>query len=329
MAEFIFGNKLGKRAQGNRLLRRLLWCADYAVIWCLVALFRLLPIDAASWLGERLGRWIGPTLKRHTALYRENLATALPDLDKQALDKLVVDAWGRAGRVLGEYPHLKTFMRDEERLDIVVRDPATRLHPCVVVTAHHCSWEVVGAAMARMDMPNACLYTPPTNPLLNRLLLAHRSALKCQLLHRDDAAKLLMKVIKDGVTAAMVMDRRVDTGKPVRFFGRDKMATTLPARLAQKFGLDLVPAQAERLGNARYRVTFHPPVKPRNPEADENARALDLIQQVHEHFEDWIRAEPGDWFCPQRIWPKPTRAKQGDTLGANGGASGEASRHAA
>ena len=78
MAEFIFGNKLGKRAQGNRLLRRLLWRADYAVIWCLVALFRLLPIDAASWLGERLGRWIGPTLKRHTALYRENLATALP-----------------------------------------------------------------------------------------------------------------------------------------------------------------------------------------------------------------------------------------------------------
>ena len=36
----------------------------------------------------------------------------------------------------------------------------------------------------------------------------------------------------------MVMDRRVDDGKPVNFFGKDKPSTILPARLAIKFDLD-------------------------------------------------------------------------------------------
>jgi KDO2-lipid IV(A) lauroyltransferase len=51
-------------------------------------------------------------------------------------------------------------------------------------------------------------------------------------------------------------------------------------------------------------VIFHPPVRPRNPQADETAQAIDMIQQVHEQFEDWIRQQPADWFCSKRLWPK-------------------------
>jgi KDO2-lipid IV(A) lauroyltransferase len=30
-----------------------------------------------------------------------------------------------------------------------------------------------------------------------------------------------------------------------------------------------------------------------------------MLLQVNGIFEDWIRQQPGDWFCSKRIWPKP------------------------
>jgi KDO2-lipid IV(A) lauroyltransferase len=111
------------------------------------------------------------------------------------------------------------------------------------------------------------------------------------------------------------MDRRVDDGAPIRFFGHDKTSTLLPAKLALKHHCDLVPIQVERLQDARYRVTFHPPVRPSNPGADETARATDMIQQVHTLFEDWIRQRPEDWFCSKRLWPKNTATKQKEVSG--------------
>ncbi|NQX89617.1 MAG: lauroyl acyltransferase [Halioglobus sp.] len=308
MTEFIVGNSLRRWARQHQLLRALLWRLDYSVIWLLSKLAALLPADTASRLGRAMGKSIGPLLKKKTSIYRTNMQTAFPELDSGATDALIKRAWGQVGRVLLEYPHLSKILSQEERLQINIKepiaaysDPAT---PCVIVTAHQSNWEVVCSAMAKLGMPNASLYTPPSNPMLDRLLLNSRRALNSELLPREHGARLLMRALKNGQTAAMVMDRRIDGGKPIQFFGHSKPSTILPARLALKYGCALVPVQVERLVDAHFRVTFHPPVLPRNTDGDDNALAIDMIQQVHEQFEEWIRQRPDDWFCSKRIWPK-------------------------
>lgn len=321
MAEFIVGNPLRKLARKHPFLQRLLWRVDYALVWLVAWLARRLPIDAASRYGEKVGTWIGPRLKRKNAIFRTNLALAFPELDDRQLDQLVTKAWGRAGRVLAEYPHLETLLTDDDRITIEIReriptydDPSK---PCIMVSAHQSNWEVACSAMAKMGMPNASLYSPPTNPLLDRMLLESRQALNCQLLPRDNSARLLMRALKEGRTVGMVMDRRVDDGKPIRFFGYDKDSTIMPARLALKHHCDLVPIQIIRREDARYHVIFHPPVRPRNPEADETAQAVDMIQQVHEHFEDWIRQRPADWFCSKRLWSRNPVAQRHEVDGSD------------
>jgi Kdo2-lipid IVA lauroyltransferase/acyltransferase len=308
VAEFIVGNPLRKLARDRQWLRQWLWRLDFGFIWLLSSLSRLLPIDAASRLGNAVGCWIGPMLKGKTAIFRANMAIAFPELSAAQLDQLVTRAWGRSGRVLAEYPHLATILSEEDRLVIDIREPietyCNPARPCVIVTAHQSNWEVVCSAMAKLGIPNASLYSPPTNPLLDRMLLESRRALNCELLPRENSARLLMRALKQGQTAAMVMDRRVDDGKPIQFFGRDKLSTIMPARLALKFQCDLVPVQVERLQDARYKVTFHPPVRPRDTSASETAQAIDMIQQVHHQFENWIRQQPEDWFCSKRLWPK-------------------------
>ena len=321
MAEFIVGNSLRKLAREHRLLQSLLWRLDFALVWLISRLARLLPIDTASRFGERIGRWIGPKMRRKTAIYRSNMALAFPELDDAQLDELVAKAWGQAGRVLAEYPHLDTILEEADRLVIDIREPVATYtnpdKPCVIVTAHQSNWEVVCSAMAKLGIPNASLYSPPTNPLLDKLLLDSRQALNCQLLPRDNSARLLMRALKEGRTAAMVMDRRVDDGQPIKFFGHDKSSTILPAKLALKNHCELVPVQVERLKDARYRVTFHAPIHPTNTQADQTTQAIDMIQQVHQHFEAWIRQRPADWFCSKRLWPKNTVAHEPQENGSD------------
>ncbi len=321
MAEFIVGNSLRKLAREHPLLQRLLWRLDYALIWLVTWLARRLPIDTASRFGNRVGTWIGPKMKRKTAIFRTNLALAFPELDNNELDQLVAKAWGQAGRVLAEYPHLETILEDNHRIVIEIREPIATYEnpakPCVIVTAHQSNWEVVCSAMAKMGIPNASLYSPPTNPLLDRLLLESRQALNCELLPRDNSARLLMRALKKGRTAAMVMDRRVEDGQPIQFFGHEKTSTILPAKLALKNHCDLVPVQVERLQDACYRVIFHPPVHPSNPGANETEQSINMTQQVHGQFEEWIRQHPADWFCSKRLWPKNTVPNQPEVNGRN------------
>lgn len=315
LAEFIVGNALRRLARERGFLRALLWRVDFMLIWLLIKFFTLIPTDTASRLGDRVGRWVGPRLQRKTEIYRENLAIAFPDLSDAALDQLVIQSWGRVGRILAEYPHLDTILAEEDRLVIDIRHPLSACQepaqPCVFVSAHQSNWEVVCSAMAKLGIPNASVYSPPSNPLLDRMLLDSRRALNCELVPRDNAPRPLMNALRRGRTVGLVMDRRVDEGQPIRFFGRDKPSTILPAKLALKFNCDLVPAQVVRLQDARYKIIFYPPVVPRNPQADETSQAIDMIQQVHEQFEQWIREHPADWFCSKRMWPKdPTATTQ-------------------
>ena len=306
-----------KLAREKGWLQNLLWRLDFAVIWLLSKLFSLLPVDTASRLGARIGRWTGPKLKRKSMIFKENMITAFPDLKTAEIDELVAAAWGQAGRVLAEYPHLAAISADPERLVIdILHELETYTNPerpCVFITAHQSNWELCASTLGRLGIPSAVLYSPPTNPYLDRLLKESRLALNCELLPRDNSTRSMMRALKQGRSIGFVADRRIDEGEPVCFFGRDKASTTMPAWLALKFNCDLVPLHVERLVDARYKVTLHPPVIPSDTSAEIKVQAYDMTQQVHRYFEEWARQQPQDWFCSKRLWPKnsPTTPVQG------------------
>jgi KDO2-lipid IV(A) lauroyltransferase len=311
LAEYILGNTLRKLAREHGLVRVLLWRLDFAMIWLLIKLFASLPVDTASRLGDRLGRVIGPRLVRKTAIFKENLGIAFPQLDESGLQDLVERAWGRAGRVLAEYPHLAAIGADNDRIVIDIQQDVETCRnperPCVFISSHQSNWEILPVAMARLGIPSAVLYTPPTNPLLNQMLLNSRQALNCELLPRDASVRSLMQAFKRGRSIGMIADRRVDEGNPVCFFGRDKLTTLVPARLALKLNCDLIPTHVERLGDACFRVTLHPPLVADAPDADLTAQAIDMTGKAHQLFEEWARQSPQDWFCTKRLWAKPQK----------------------
>ena len=307
MAEFIIGAPLKGPARRHPWLRRLLWRIDFVFVWLLLRLFRLLPVDLASRLGARLGGWIGPRLGGKHRLVRDNLAIAFPGFSDGALEHLARECWRQGGRILAEYPHLDRFAREAPRLhiDTTGANPVDR-QPCIIACAHLSSWEVVGSAMTRLGIPNATLYSPPSNPYLDRMLLSSRAVLNCELVPRDNSARALFKALRGGRSVGVVVDRRVDDGEEVDFFGHPKATSMMPARLALKQGCALVPARVRRVRDAHYSVSFYPPIAASDPDAPEDEQARDMMQQLHDHFAAWIREEPADWLCTKRLWPRGT-----------------------
>jgi KDO2-lipid IV(A) lauroyltransferase len=307
LAKFILASHLRHKAIESRFATNALWLVDLLVVGGVLALFRLLPLRWASATGARLGRILGRVLENRSRHVRANLALALPDRSSEEIAHLAGEVWANAGAVFAEYPHLGKFT-DPARglLRIETVEPAPDYcrpgTPVVFVAAHLANWEVACAAMTRMGILSYALYAPLSNPWLNGILQRYRARLGCETVSREAGLRVFIQALKRGEAPAMIIDRRIDNGKPIAFFGSEKASSTLPAGLALRFCVPLVPVQVERRPGARFVVRFHAPLRPRNPGADADAQAHDLTRQIHECFEAWIRARPGEWLCTSKIW---------------------------
>jgi KDO2-lipid IV(A) lauroyltransferase len=307
LAKFILGSHLRHKALESRAVSNALWFVDLAFVGTMAGFFRILPLPRASATGAGFGRFLGRIFKNRTRHVRANLTLALPGKSPAEIDRLAEEVWGNAGAVFAEYPHLAKYTDPKRgllRIETVEDDPAYCRPgtPVVFVAAHLGNWEVAAAAMTQMGIRSYALYAPLANPWLDRIMLRYRARLGCETVSRDAGLRVFMQALKNGAAPAMIIDRRVEGGKPIPFFGADKDSSTLPAGLALRFGAPLVPVQVERHARARFTVRFHAPLVPRNPEADTDAQALDLTRQIHERFEEWITARPGEWLCTSKIW---------------------------
>ena len=328
MAEFILGSPLKPLARRFPRLRRVLWRLDEGFIRLLLGLLRRLPVDRASRMGSHLGGFVGPLLRNKSRLLKENLAIAFPERSGHELDTLVRDCWRQSGRILAEFPRLERLTTDTARFELDTRlcDPAA-LQPCILLSAHLSNWEVIGIGLQQLGVPHVALYTPPSNPHLDRMLHDSRTAMGTGLLPRDNSARQLLRAMKEGHSTAMAVDRRVDEGVDITFFGHPKASTLMPARLALKQGYAFIPTRVQRLEDARFRITFYPPIEPSDPFVDERERAIDMTQQLHRQFETWIREQPAEWLCSKRLWPRGTTPAGGTNAAGHAVQSAGATRY--
>lgn len=308
----------GQRARLFRLtLRRVL--ERFPRLRYLLWVLQTLPLlafwgVAASFSPERasrLGRWLlerlGPHLHKQRHVLR-NLQVAFPEHSPQELARVAREVWGNLGAVMGEYPHLGTISQVEgaRRLEIVLEEGAsipTAARPVVMVTAHLANWELAAGAMTGVvGIPLSVVYGPQENPLADRLIQRfRRRGLRCGLVAKEASMRQLVRNLREGRSLGLVVDQRVDGNPLVPFFGVPAATAVSPARLALRFGCDLVPLRMERLPGTRFRVTVTPPLPVPEWGSDEE-KVLEMTRRLNVLFESWIREQPGEWMCTKRRW---------------------------
>jgi len=267
----------------------------------------VLPVRWASALGSVVmgigGRYVGRMRK-----VRANLEIALPNLSSGERNRLARDMRFNLGRTWSELPHLAEICRpgspwiDIRGSEHYEREIAAG-RPVVFVTGHLGNWEITAGAVAHRNTPLTVVYAPNRNPVIERRLHRYRQGLRCGLVPKQSAARLLVKALSDGESVGLLVDQRVPDGVLIPFFGRPALTTVSPARLALKFGAAIVPTQCQRLGGTRFRITFHEPLRPEDIPPGTDAKTA-LTMRINAYIEDWIRDQPADWYCMQWRWPK-------------------------
>jgi len=299
--------RFGQRVEGNGV-RFLFW------------LLGALEPERAQRLAGNITRALVGRTKKGPKVIR-NLQIAFPQMSTAEIAQTANEVFRYMGVSMAELAQMERFWSErDQRFEFVANPNIDALcggpKPAVFVTAHVGAWTLGNFAPAHFGFPLTILYAPESNPVTNDVLVRLRGVLPCNVMPRDYAMRTLMGELRKGRSVGLATDNRFDAGEMVPFFGVDAPTNTVPARLALRFGADLVPGRTERLPGMRYRVTFYDPVVPGDPQAPQEEQILQMSAQLNNHFEDWIRETPGQWMCMSRRWPRNAEPSRGGSAGA-------------
>jgi KDO2-lipid IV(A) lauroyltransferase len=290
------------------MIKKLRYLCEAAIAYALFGVFKLLPLDIASAVGATLARIISPNLSANKTA-RRNLALIMPDMGAVEHGMIIRDMWDNIGRVIAEYPHLKTI--GQSRTDIsqgraILQDLVQHNKNAVIIGAHMANWEICASVMAaQLDEDIAITYRAPNNPFIDRLISRSRSLggrITGFPKHRDSGRKIL-SALKSGQSLGILIDQKYNEGIASPFLGQPAMTNPVFAQLAQKLNLPIIPIQSIRKpgGRVEFDLRVHAPIPTHHK--DGAPRALeDIVNDANSLVGTWVQDTPHHWIWSHKRW---------------------------
>ncbi len=310
MARLLFTHRLEGYARRLVWVKDILWRIESWMVSGLLALLGPLSPARASKVGQALLGWLGPLSPKHQ-LVLDNVDIAFADKDAARRARIASDSWRSVGALFGEMTQFHKIARAPlgEYLQIIANcdlEPfRKRQRSGVFCGAHVANWEILLLVFALERIPTLAFVAPLQNPHLGRLLAQIRETTNCVTFNRDTSLKPVIRHVRGGGSVGTLIDVRVDGGLEVPFFGHPMRISATPARLALRYGCDLIPYQCERLDSGLLRVTIHEPVSKEGLVGDEQAQLIEFSTRHLRLVEDWIGDAPESWLMTTRRWERP------------------------
>ena len=94
-----------------------------------------------------------------------------------------------------------------------------------------------------------------------------------------------------------MIDQRVSEGELIDFFGKPALTTTLPAQLAIKYNLSIIPVFIERSKDLNFKIYFNEEIK-----ASDYKDKIELSKKLNLLLEEMIRKNPYEWIWTHNRW---------------------------
>lgn len=282
---------------------------EYVAVRGLFGLFRMIGIDASSALAGKFCRYVGPLIKSVSKRGTDNLRQAFPDWSEQEINETMRGVWENLGRTVGEFPHLEKYTSAPFN-DRITINGEEKIRPmleagsrAIFVSGHFANWELMPLALHQGGADYSLVYRAANNPLIDELIINQRAKVmsRKQIPKGINGARAFLDALKSGCSLAILMDQKLTDGIRVPFLGRDAMTTPVPARLAIKFGIPVVPVSITREENGKFTITIKEPMTPELT-GDLYADAAALTTQINKSLEEDVLANPEQWLWLHRRW---------------------------
>ena len=153
--------------------------------------------------------------------------------------------------------------------------------------------------ITKKNIQLATIYRPLNNYFINPLMEFLRKKYVCQnqIKKGIKGVREAMNYIKKGFSVALMIDQRVSEGDKINFFNKPALTTTLPAQLAIKYNLSIIPVFIERNRENNFDLTFLDEINP-----NEFKDKIDLTVKLNTILEEMIKKNPNQWIWTHNRW---------------------------
>ena len=245
---------------------------------------------------------IGPIFKSKNTI-NKNLNIFSENISNLEKDLITKSMWENYGMTFIEYIFLKKYRNEKNHVAIFGNKnlliPIEENKPVIFISGHFANFELMSMEITKRNINLATIYRPLNNFFLNPLMeyLRKKYICKNQIKKGISGVRDAIEYIKKGYSVAVMIDQRVSEGENIFLFGKPALTTTLPAQLAIKYNLKIIPVSIERKMNEKFEIVFDKEINPQN-----FRNKIELSQKLNEILENMIKKNPNQWIWTHDRW---------------------------
>ncbi len=236
-------------------------------------------------------------------IIEKNLNIFSKNLTEQKRNEIISGMWKNYGKTFIEYIFLNYFKKNSSHIEIEGADKLKKVltlnKPVIFVSGHFANYELMSMEIVKKNIKLATIYRPLNNYFLNPFMEYLRRTYVCenQIKKGVSGVRDAIQYLKKGYSVALMVDQRVSEGEKTDFFGKSASTTTLPAQLAIKFDLSIIPVFIERNFNDNFKIKFYQEISPKSFN-----NKSDLTNKLNKVIEEMIVYKPEGWIWTHNRW---------------------------
>ncbi len=278
-------------------------------IYVLFFLFRILGISLSrkfsSFLLVRFG-----FLFRKKEIIKNNILKVFKQYSDTEIDKLIKKMWSNYGLTFAEYVFLDKFRFNKlpkRHIEISGEEILVKVKkagkPVIFISAHLANFEIMAMELEKKNINLAAIYRPLNNFFLNPFMVYLRKKYLCknQVKKGLIGTRETINYIKNNNSIALMVDQRVGESERYPFFGVPAHTTTIPAQLALKYDLEIIPIFLERKGENFFKMEIQQPIKyEKTQNSDKDKKSITI--EINRIIEEMILKNPSQWIWTHSRW---------------------------
>ena len=284
------------------MIKKIFYFIQALVIYFLFLIGFILGIKLSRIFFSNLFSLLGPFFRSRKVIDK-NLNIFLPNISVEKRNEIISNMWKNYGKTFIEYIFLKKIKKQEHSIEIEdeanLADIIKKKHPVIFVSGHFANFELMSMTIVNKNIKLATIYRPLNNIFLNPFMefLRRKYVCKNQIKKGINGVRKAIEFIKQDYSIALMIDQRVSEGENINFFGKSALTTTLPAQLAEKFNLKIIPVFIERTNNNKFKIKFFKHIDPKDYKSK-----LDISSKLNEILESMISKNPNQWIWTHNRW---------------------------
>ena len=272
---------------------------EFFLFKIILLILNLFPKRVSYKIISNLFLFLGQFSKYHI-IAKKNCKIVFPDLDDNAITKIINDSWRNLGSNLYELTYLKKLVNENHLIEFRGLDILKKIKkmksPVIFFSTHSSNWEICVPILDSKGFNIGAIYRHINNKFFDKYIYKKRNeALSTKNSFYTPKGKISAKEILNGVinnkNIFLLVDQKDSAGVFIDFFGKKVKTQIGFLKIARKYNLKLIPMRNIRLPNNKIQITFEEPLKHKKIVSDE-----EKMLEINNVIQKWIKDNPENWF---------------------------------